>query len=131
MFVAGFPAGISSMFYNEGNNMIFKNQEVTKQVLNEKTSRKILAHDGTLMMVEVTFQKGGIGDPHSHSDHEQISYIVSGSFEVTVGGKKSVVKKGDGFYAGKNVEHGVMALEDGSQILDIFTPQREDFLVTK
>jgi quercetin dioxygenase-like cupin family protein len=111
--------------------MIFKNQEVKTQILDEKSSRKILAADGTLMMVEVTFKKGGIGTPHSHDDHEQVSYIVNGSFEITVGGKTSVVKKGDGFYAGKNVEHGVKALEDGSQILDIFTPQREDFLAKK
>jgi quercetin dioxygenase-like cupin family protein len=108
--------------------MIFKNQEITTHVLNEKTSRKVLAYDGTLMMVEVTFKKGGIGDPHTHTDHEQVSYIVNGSFEITVGGKKSVVAKGDGFYAGKNIEHGVIALEDDSKILDIFTPIREDFI---
>jgi quercetin dioxygenase-like cupin family protein len=118
---------------NESNQqdiiaMVFKSENVEITVLNEKTTRKLLSYGGELMMAEVTFKKGGVGEPHKHDEHEQISYIVNGSFEVTVNGKKSVVKKGDGFYAAKKVEHGVVALEDNSVILDIFTPIRKDFL---
>ncbi|HHU74755.1 MAG TPA: cupin domain-containing protein [Clostridiales bacterium] len=108
--------------------MIIKNAEVQEKVLDEKTTRKILSNGGSLMMVKVTFQKGGIGEIHSHTDHEQISYIVKGSFEVTVGNHKQILSAGDSFYAGKNTDHGVVALEDHSVILDVFTPIREDFL---
>lgn len=108
--------------------MIIRNNEVSVKVLDEKSSRKILGCGGSLMMVEVTFQKGGIGEPHSHTDHEQVSYIVKGAFEVIVGEDKRVIKAGDSFYAAKNVTHGVVALEDDSVILDVFTPIREDFL---
>lgn len=108
--------------------MIIRNNDVTVKILDEKASRKILGSGGSLMMVEVTFQKGGVGAAHSHTDHEQISYIVKGSFEVTVGEDKQVIKAGDSFYAAKNVTHGVVALEDDSVILDVFTPIREDFL---
>ena len=80
------------------------------------------------MMVEVNFKKGGIGNVHSHDKHEQVSYIVKGSFEVMVGEEKRIITKGDSFYAGLNIPHGVVALED-SVILDVFTPIREDFLI--
>lgn len=107
--------------------MIVKSEDVKVKVLDEKSSRKVIGNGGSLMMVEVTFKKGGVGTAHSHTDHEQISYIVKGSFEVTVGEEKQILKAGDNFYAGKNVNHGVVALED-SVILDVFTPIREDFL---
>ena len=108
-------------------NMIVQNKDVDLEKLEEKVSRKILGCDGSLMMVEVHFEKGGIGEVHSHSDHEQVSYIVEGSFKVTVGDKEKVLETGDSFYAGENVDHGVEALEDAI-ILDVFTPIREEFL---
>lgn len=107
--------------------MIVKNKEVDLEKLGEKVSRKILGCDGSLMMVEVHFEKGGIGEVHSHDEHEQVSYIVKGRFEVTVGDEKKVLEAGDSFYAGKNVDHGVKALED-AVILDVFTPIRQEFL---
>ncbi|WNS43759.1 cupin domain-containing protein [Paenibacillus sp. MMS20-IR301] len=110
--------------------MIIGNDEAVTKVLNESTSRKILGMGGTLMMVEVTFAKGGIGEVHSHDRHEQISYIVKGSFEVLVGEETRILRAGDSFYAGYNVPHGVKALED-SVILDVFNPFREDFLEDK
>ena len=107
--------------------MIRYGKQVDLDELEEKVSRKILNFDGSLMMVEVHFKKGGIGAAHAHDIHEQISYILRGSFEVTVGDEKGILKQGDTFYAGKNVTHGVIALED-SVILDVFTPIRQDFL---
>ena len=89
-------------------------------------TRRVLARGGNIMGVEVTFKKGAIGSVHKHV-HEQVSYIVSGSFEYTVDGKMYYLKVGDSYYVPENVEHGVAALED-SVILDVFTPQREDFL---
>lgn len=107
--------------------MIIINEKVNLKQLEEKVARKILVNGESLMMVEVYFKKGGIGEPHSHDEHEQMSYVVSGSFEVTCGDEKKILNQGDSFYANKKVEHGVKALEDGV-LLDIFTPIREDFL---
>jgi quercetin dioxygenase-like cupin family protein len=42
-------------------------------------------------------------------------------------GVKDIVRDGDTFYVPSSVPHGVVALER-SVILDIFTPQRQDFL---
>lgn len=93
----------------------------------EGVRRKLLSRGGGLMMTEVTFRKGAIGAIHSHP-HEQISYIVQGSFAFHLNGMEQIVKKGDSIYVPSSTPHGVTALEEHSIILDVFTPQREDFV---
>lgn len=106
--------------------MVVYNKLIKPTKVGEGVERKILASDGKLMAVEVKFEKGSIGALHSHP-HEQISYILKGSFEFEIDGKKHVISQGDSYYVKPDVIHGVKALED-SIILDVFTPQREDFL---
>nr|MBK5236114.1 cupin domain-containing protein [Clostridium sp.] len=106
--------------------MIVRNDDVILNELGKGVSRKVLSHVSNMMMVEVNFIKGAVGEIHEHVN-EQISYIIKGSFELTVGGKKELVKAGDTFYIKPSELHGVLALED-STILDVFTPQRDDFL---
>jgi len=106
--------------------MFVKNNKVKREDIEHGLSRKILARGGKMMLVEVTFKKGAVGYLHSHP-HEQISYIQKGSFEVEINGEKRILKAGDSFYAAPDVKHGVVALED-SVIVDVFTPQRDDFL---
>ncbi len=106
--------------------MIVKNSDVKVTEVGQGVERKILASDGKMMTVEVRFKKGSVGTVHSHP-HEQISYVVSGSFEFELEGKKEIIRAGDSYYVKPDAMHGVVALED-SVILDVFTPQREDFL---
>lgn len=107
--------------------MIAHNNDVQETVLDEKVSRKVLLHQDSMMLVEFAFKKGGIGQPHSHDEHEQVGYIAKGVFEVTVGDQTKTLSCGDSYYAAKNEVHGVVALEDGI-IVDTFTPIRKDFL---
>lgn len=106
--------------------VIVKGEAVKTNHLGGGVSRKILAAGGKLMAVEVSFEKGAVGASHTHP-HEQISYVLKGSFEFHSEGKKEIIKAGDSYYTTPNQPHGVTALEDGI-LLDIFTPQREDFL---
>lgn len=106
--------------------MVFKYGEIKKIELGGGVSRKILAHNEKLMAVEVSFEKGSVGALHKH-EHEQISYVLKGNFKVTIGGKENILKVGDTYYTAPNEEHGVVALEEGV-LLDIFTPERKDFL---
>lgn len=106
--------------------MVVKNEEVKANVVGEGVERKILASGGGIMTVEVKFKKNSVGAVHTHP-HEQASYVLKGSFEFELEGEKHIIKTGDTYYVKPNVAHGVTALED-SVILDIFTPQREDFL---
>lgn len=106
--------------------MIIKGDAVEAINVGEGVERKIIARGGKMMAVEVVFKKGSIGAVHAHP-HEQISYILKGSFEFECDGKKEIIKAGDSYYVEPHIFHGVVALED-SVILDLFTPQREDFL---
>jgi quercetin dioxygenase-like cupin family protein len=81
------------------------------------------------MMTVVEFKKGSIGYVHKHP-HRQVTYVVRGSFEVTAGSEKHVLKSGDCFFILPDLEHGVVALEDAC-LADVFAPAREDFLAPK
>jgi quercetin dioxygenase-like cupin family protein len=106
--------------------MFVKNVDVKPKDLGQGVSRKIVAAGGKIMAVEVYFAKGAIGALHSHP-HEQVSYVVNGSFEATIGAETTIIRTGDSYYVPPDLIHGVAALEDGL-LLDVFTPQREDFL---
>jgi quercetin dioxygenase-like cupin family protein len=92
----------------------------------EGVTRQILARDPQLMLVRVGFKQGAIGYVHSHP-HRQVTFVEKGRFEATMGTEKKIIQAGDSYYAPPDVPHGVVALEDGV-LLDIFTPQREDFI---
>ena len=106
--------------------MIVENGKVIATPVAPGVERKILATGGNLMPVEVKFQKGAVGAIHFHP-HEQVSYVVQGSFQFEMDGRKKVIRTGDTYYVSPGVAHGVVALENAI-IVDIFTPQREDFL---
>ena len=89
-------------------------------------TRKVCAHSDTMMCVEVLFEKGTVAALHSHP-HEQITYVISGKFELTVGDKTHVVGPGDSLYKQPHIVHGATCLEAGT-LLDMFTPRRDDFL---
>ena len=106
--------------------MILKRTQVTATNVGPGLERRVLASDGSLMLVEVSFQKGSVGEVHSHP-HEQVTYVVKGSVELKLGDEKQIIKAGDSYYVAPNVAHGVVALEE-TILIDIFTPQREDFI---
>ena len=106
--------------------MVVKYNEIQGTDIGGGITRRILAHEGGMMIVEATFQKGAVGTAHRHP-HEQVSYILSGKFRYTMDGESYILEKGDTYYVPPEVLHGAEALED-SVILDVFTPQRGDFL---
>lgn len=110
---------------NEGNAFI-SSGDIEWEKVDNGIERKILGYDKNLMMVCVRFEKGAVGSLHHHV-HRQISYVESGSFEVTIDDKKTVLKKGDCFFVAPDLVHGVIALEEGT-LVDVFTPARTDFL---
>lgn len=89
-------------------------------------TRKVAAYSDNVMCVEVHFETGTVAALHHHP-HEQITYVISGKFEFTVGDRAHVVSAGDSLYKQPNIEHGATCLEAGT-LLDVFTPHREDFL---
>jgi quercetin dioxygenase-like cupin family protein len=96
--------------------------------LGDGIRRKIVGHTPELMSVLVQFDQGAIGTPHAHHGHDQIAYVLAGSFEAEVAGVKRVLRVGDAFVAPRLHQHGVVALEAGSVLLDQFSPRRDDYL---
>ena len=109
-------------------NPYFLNDDAPWTELGDGIRRKIVGHTPELMSVLVQFDKGAVGTAHAHDVHDQIAYVVSGSFEAEVGGQKRVLRAGDAFIAAHLTQHGVVALEAGSTLLDQFSPRREDYL---
>lgn len=88
-------------------------------------TRQVLAHSDELMLVRHYFEKDWIGARHSHP-HHQLVYIVRGALRVEVGEETFDVFAGDSFVVDGGVEHQAAALE-ASEVLDVFTPAREDY----
>lgn len=105
---------ISAFFFNESQEW---------ESVGNGISRKILPYTEGLMGVIVNFEKGAVGEVHTHDAHDQLAICLSGSFEIDLGGVKTIIKEGDAFLAGKGAPHGVVALEEGSKLLDTFNPR--------
>jgi quercetin dioxygenase-like cupin family protein len=105
----------------------FPDADIGLENLEPGLSRKIRAHGGGLMAVEVFFAKGAVGAEHRHP-HEQVCYCLSGEFVFTIEGREPVrLTAGDTLYFESSVLHGAKCISEG-RLLDVFTPQREDFL---
>lgn len=107
-------------------DIYIKSDQLTSVEMSPGVSRQVIGYDTNLMLVRVSFNKGSIGYKHKHP-HQQISYILSGKFEVNIDGKLEILQAGDAFIAPSNVEHELKCLEDG-QLLDSFSPLREEFI---
>jgi len=106
----------------------FDGQATPWTELGDGIRRKVVGHTPQLMSVLVQFDKGAIGTPHAHDVHDQIAYVICGSFEAEVAGVKKVLRPGDAFVAPAHHTHGVVALEANSTLLDQFNPRRDDYL---
>jgi len=100
--------------------------ELEWEVVGEGLKRKIMGYDDKIMLVKVHFEVGAVGQMHAHY-HSQVTYVESGSFDVTIDGKTETLKGGDCFYIPPNAMHGAICTEAGV-LIDVFSPIREDFM---
>ena len=106
--------------------IVVRNGQATLKELGGGVSRKVLAYTPEIMMVEVRFEKGGVGAVHTHP-HVQSTYVKSGSFRFSIDGEDVAVKEGDTIAFPANIPHGTVCLEEGI-LVDVFTPMRADFV---
>ncbi|MFA0086808.1 cupin [Vibrio sp. 10N.286.49.C2] len=106
--------------------MFVYNKDVELEDCGGGLRRKVMAYCEDMMMVEVHFEDGTVAALHSHP-HEQITYVISGEFEFTIGDVTKIVKAGDVMYKEPNIIHGAKCIKAGV-LLDNFTPMRKDFL---
>ncbi len=87
--------------------------------------RQVLAYNPHLMLVRHRFTEGWAGARHSHP-HHQLIYVTSGRVRLEAEGRIWELRAGDSAVVEGGVEHRASALED-SEVLDVFTPYREDY----
>lgn len=88
--------------------------------------RRVVLERPELMLVEFAFEPGGVGALHSHP-HIQTSYILEGTFEVTIDGVTETLAAGGAYIVPPGKVHGVRT-PTGGRLIDNFTPRRDDFL---
>lgn len=108
------------------NQKFFSQSEAEYEELGNGVRRKILAYGDDMMQVQVEFEKGAVGEPHSHP-HVQLTYVLEGKFEFAIGDETRIVSRGDTLYKVSNIRHGCVCIEKG-MLLDTFSPMREDFI---
>jgi len=108
------------------NNCPLKEAKFADGTIVEGVTYRTLAVGEMTMGTIMYYKKGAVVPLHKHH-HEQIGYILLGKLKVTFDDKESIIIKGDSYALTGNTEHTLEALED-SEIIDMFTPVRKEYL---
>jgi len=73
----------------------------------------------------VEIKKGTVVPQHQHP-HEQITYVIEGRLDMTIGGKLCSLTAGMFEIIPSNTPHGAAAVMD-CKLIDTFSPTREDY----
>ena len=98
---------------------------IKKEKIGPKITRKLVSGERG-MIVWWSVKKGGHAAAHKHP-HEQIFWILKGRMKFRLGDKTKLCKAGDIAVIPGGVEHEAWWPED-CEVIDVFTPPREDFL---
>ncbi len=78
------------------------------------------------MVTKMNYVVGNYAEEHIHS-HEECEYVISGRYLMTVEENEFIIEAGDSYAVPGNVPHSFKVLEAG-EVVDVFTPHREDYL---
>ncbi|MFO7965764.1 MAG: cupin domain-containing protein [Desulfobacterales bacterium] len=87
--------------------------------------RARLIHTERMTISIVTLDAGAVLPEHAH-EHEQVSNVIKGEFEFTIGGHTQILKPGEVAVIPSHVPHTGKALTDCC-VIDVFSPVREDY----
>ena len=79
------------------------------------------------MVTFFTFAPGTVLPVHDHI-HEQITYVIRGAMEFTLGDEVRVLRAGDGVCSPPGVRHGGVVLDEETFALDAWYPRREEYV---
>ncbi|MBI5373574.1 MAG: cupin domain-containing protein [Sphingobacteriales bacterium] len=83
------------------------------------------AHGTNMTLGLVEIKKGSDLPEHRHSQ-EQITYILEGELDMTIGGENCRLTAGMYQVIPSLVPHGAKAITD-CKVIDVFNPVREDY----
>ena len=69
-----------------------------------------------------------IVETHKH-DVEQFGVVVKGSMAMIVAGEQRILTAGDTFRVPPGAAHGVRVFEEPTQVIDVYTPPRNDLVL--
>jgi quercetin dioxygenase-like cupin family protein len=110
------------LFLNNSIMDHIKNIRV-KQLIEGISGRYIHGDQTTFGLVEI--KKGSILPSHHHH-HEQITYVLEGELEMTIGDETLTLGPGNFHVIPSNVPHSAVAQMD-CKLIDVFSPVREDY----
>ncbi len=83
------------------------------------------AHLERITIGEVSLQANTTIPLHQHP-HEQVTYVIAGRFQFTVGAETKVLEPGMAALIPGGVMHGGTTLT-ACRVIDLFSPVREDY----
>ena len=78
-----------------------------------------------MTVVFFSLAPGALVPEHSHP-HEQIGTVLKGSIELNIAGEKKIVSAGGAYHIPGDVAHSGQNLDYASEVIEIFSPARED-----
>lgn len=78
------------------------------------------------MVTKMNYIVGNYATEHTHP-HEQCGYVISGKYLMTVENNEFILEAGDSYAVPGNIPHSFKVLDAG-EVVDVFTPHREDYL---
>lgn len=105
--------------------MVTKKEEAKKRTF-KGVSLDSLAVGEKSIVCKMNYVVGDFATEHAHP-HEQSGYVISGKYRMTVDGVKYELNPGDSYAVPGNVPHSFEVVE-GGEVIDVFTPIREDYL---
>ena len=84
-----------------------------------------MIHTDGVTVAHFRILKGSILPEHHHSN-EQVTNVISGELEMTIGGQTHVCKAGESAAILPHVPHSGRALTD-CYVIDVFRPTRDDY----
>ncbi len=104
----------------------FSESDLPAKQLLDGITVKAISGDNT-MMTFFEFEEDAVIPSHRHP-HEQITYVLEGELEFTVGEDTKILGKGEGVVISSNQEHRAKVLKAPAKAVDAWYPLREDYL---
>ena len=82
-------------------------------------------HGDKMTMVFFRLAQGAAVPEHAHV-HEQMGTVLRGALELKIGPETKVVKPQGAYHIPSDVLHSGKCLEGPAEVLEVFTPRRDD-----
>lgn len=106
--------------------MFRKNSDLTFRKLVDGVQLGSMVHGEKTLMGRFKLAKGSALPLHHHV-YEQTGFLLSGHIVITIDGTDHEALPGDSWCIGADVPHSARAMDD-SEVLEVFSPVREDYL---